>query len=201
MLEYTGGKLHIGPVSSAMSVDLIRKAKKKGLKVTAETTHHNIFLTDKALLEFESDFKLMPPLRDEKNRKALIKGLNDGTLDVISSDHKPQDSDEKKLEFSASSYGAIGLETAFPISLMATGNLELTIDKLVAGPRKVLGIEIPVIKKGAAVDLTIFNPDGEWEVNKETLHSKSLNSPYLGKTLKGKALGILRNKDLFVKKL
>ena len=200
MLEYTGGKLHLGPISSGMSVDLIRKAKKKGLSVTAETTHHNIFLTDKALLGFESNFKLMPPLRDEKNRKALLKGLKDGTIDVISSDHKPQDFDEKKLEFGRSSYGAIGLETSFSVSLMASGDLDLTIEKLVSGPRKALGMELPVIEKGAKAELTLFNPDAEWEVNEQSLHSKSLNSPYLGRTLKGITLGILRDGKMFVKK-
>lgn len=198
MLEYTGGKLHIGPVSSGMSVDLIRKAKKKGLKITAETTQHNIFLTDKELLDFDSNFKLMPPLRDEKNRKALLKGLKDGTIDVISSDHKPHDFDEKKLEFGRSSYGAIGLETAFSVGLMATGDLELIVDKLVSGTRKALGINVPIIKTGAKVDLTLFNPDAEWQVNEQTLHSKSLNSPYLGKTLKGRALGILKGRKVFI---
>lgn len=198
MLEYTGGKLHIGPISSALSVDLIRKAKRKGLNVTTDTTQHNIYLSDKTLLDFDSNFKLMPPLRDEKNKKALLKGLKDGTIDVISSDHKPQDYDEKKLEFGRSSFGAIGLETAFPISLMATGDLELTIDKLVSGPRKVLGIEVPSIKKGVPAEITIFDPKKSWEVNKDSLHSKTLNSPYLGKTLNGKAIGVIRDGKMFL---
>jgi dihydroorotase len=140
----------------------------------------------------------MPPLRDEKNKKALLRGLKDGTIDVISSDHKPQDYDEKVLEFGRSSFGAIGLETAFPISLMATGDLDLTIDKLVSGPRKVLGIDIPVIKKGVSAEITIFDPKKSWEVNKDSLHSKSFNTPYLGKTLNGKAIGVIRDGKVFL---
>jgi dihydroorotase len=198
MLEYTGGKLHIGPISSTLSVDLIRKAKRKGLNVTTDTTQHNLYLSDQTVIDFDSNFKLMPPLRDEKNKKALLKGLKDGTIDVVSSDHKPQDYDEKKLEFGRSSFGAIGLETAFSVSLMATNDLELTIDKFVSGPRKVLGLDVPSIKKGVSAEITIFDPQKSWEVNKESLHSKSLNSPYLGKTLQGKAIGVIRDERVFL---
>lgn len=198
MLEYTGGKLHIGPISCALSVDLIRKAKRKGLNVTSDTTHHNLYLTDQTVIDFDSNFKLMPPLRDEKNKKALLKGLKDGTIDVVSSDHKPQDYDEKKLEFGRSSFGAIGLETAFSVSLMATEDLDLTIDKFISGPRKVLGIDVPSIKKGASAEITIFDPQKSWKVNKASLHSKSLNSPYLGKTLQGKAIGVIRDEKVFL---
>jgi len=198
MLEYTGGKLHLGPISTALSVDLIRKAKRKGLKVSSEVTAHNIYFTDKELGEFDSNFKLMPPLRDEKNRKALLKGLKDGTIDALVSDHKPQDIDEKRLEFGSSSFGAIGLETLFPVGLAAIDDLELCIASITSGPRRVMDMDIPVIEEGAIADLTLFDPDKKWEVNSDTLHSRSLNSPYLGETMRGKALGIIRDGKVFL---
>lgn len=198
MLKYTGGKLHIGPVSTKKSLDLIAKAKREGLNITAEVAHHHLYLTDQELVDFDSRFKVMPPLRDEKNRKALIKGLEKGTIDVISSDHWPHDYDEKVLEFGHSAFGVSGLETSFSIGLMATSNLDLTLEKLISGPRRVLGFDSPVIAEGEIAELTLFDPELEWVVEESNLVSKSKITPYLGKTLKGKALGIINNNQVFI---
>lgn len=198
MLEYTGGKLHLGPISSKLSVALIKKAKSKGLTVTAEVAHHSLLLSDESAAGFDSNFKFMPPLRDSKSRKALINALKDGTIDVISSDHSPEDDDEKRIEFLRSAYGAIGLESCFPISLEATGDLDLTIEKLTIGPRKVLGMEHPSIEKDQKANITVFDPDINWTFSKKSIHSKSLNSPYLGKEMKGKAIAVINGSRTFI---
>lgn len=198
MLEYTGGKLHIGPISTKLSVDLIKKAKKKGLNVSAEVAHHSIFLTDKSAEGFDSNFKFMPPLRDEKNRKALLNALKDGSIDVISSDHSPEDDDEKRIEFLRAAFGAIGLESSFPISLEAIADLELVIEKLTVGPRNVLGMDHPCIKKDEKANITVFDPELEWVYDKKAIHSKSYNTPYLGKEMKGKAIAVINGSKSFI---
>ncbi len=198
MLEYAGGRLHIGPISSALSLKLIKKAKKDGLKITAEVNHHSLLLTDEATLDFDSNFKLMPPLRDEKNRKALLAAIKDGTIDVISSDHQPEDDDEKRIEFMQSAFGAIGLESCFAVSLEALGELDLLIEKLTSGPRRVLGIEQAELSEGKKANITVFDPTLKWTFDKKTIHSKSFNSPYLGKEFKGKSLAIINGRRVFI---
>jgi dihydroorotase len=198
MLEYAGGRLHIGPISSAMSLKLIKKAKKDGLKITAEVNHHSLLLTDEATLDFDSNFKLMPPLRDEKNRKALIAAIKEGTIDVISSDHQPEDDDEKRIEFMQSAFGAIGLESCFAVSLEALGDIDLLIEKLTKGPRSILGLEQPELTEGKKANITVFDPTLKWTYDKESIHSKSFNSPYLGRELKGKSLAIINGRRVFI---
>jgi dihydroorotase len=197
MLEYAGGKLHLGPISSSLSLKLIKSAKKAGLSVTADVNQHSLLLTDEMTQDFDSNFKLMPPLRDEKNRRALIAALKDGTIDAISSDHQPEDDDEKRIEFSHSAYGAIGLESCFPISLEAIDDLDVVIEKLSSGPRKVLGLDPIEIKEGEKANITVFDPAHKWTYDKESVHSKSFNSPYIGRELKGKALAVINGKHFF----
>lgn len=197
MLEYAGGKLHLGPISSALSLKLIKRAKKAGLSITVDVNQHSLLLTDESTQDFDSNFKLMPPLRDEKNRKALIAALKDGSIDAISSDHQPEDDDEKRIEFSHSAYGAIGLESCFPISLEAIDDLDVVIEKLTNGPRKILGLDPIELKVGEKANLTVFDPLHKWTYDKESVHSKSFNSPYIGKELKGKALAVINGKHFF----
>ena len=198
MLKYAGGRLHLGPLSSTLSLKLIKKAKSEGLSITAEVSHHSLFLEDDSTSEFDSNFKLMPPLRDAKNRKTLLNALKDGTIDAISSDHQPEDDDEKKIEFLRSAYGAIGLESTFAISLKAVGDLDLVIEKLTTGPRSVLGLENPSIDVGSKANLTVFDPKAKWLFSKDTVHSKSFNSPYLGRELIGRSLAVINGKRHFI---
>ena len=198
MLKYAGGRMHIGPISSVLSVKLIKKAKKDGLLVTTEVNQHSLLLTDRLLSDFDSKYKLMPPLRGEKNRQALISALKDGTIDIISSDHQPEDEDEKRIEFTLSAFGAIGLESAFSIAMEATGDIDLVVKKLSHGPRKVLGLEQAVIEKGQGANLTVFDPKLKWVFDRDSIHSKSLNSPYLGKQMTGKSLAVINGSKLFI---
>jgi dihydroorotase len=198
MLKYAGGRMHIGPISSSLSVKLIKKAKKDGLAISAEVNQHSLMLTDALLADFDSRYKLMPPLRDEKNRQALINALKEGTIDVISSDHQPEDEDEKKIEFTHSAFGAIGLESTFSIALEATNDLDLVIKKLSGGPRKVLGLPRVLIEKGQQANITVFDPKHKWVFDRASVHSKSLNSPYVGKQMKGKALAVINGSKSFI---
>ena len=197
MLRYAGGRLHLGPISSSLSLKLIKKAKSEGLSITAEVSHHSLLLEDDSVADFDANFKLMPPLRDAKNRKALINALKDGSIDAISSDHQPEDDDEKRIEFLRSAYGAIGLESTFAVSLEAIGDLDLLIEKLTVGPRKVLGLDNPSIEEGSKANITVFDPKMKWVFSKDTVHSKSLNSPYLNRELQGKSIAVINRGKYF----
>nr|WP_294935554.1 dihydroorotase [uncultured Flavobacterium sp.] len=197
LLEYTGGKLHIPTISSAKSVDLIKSAKAKGLNVTCSVAVHNLVLTDEVLTGFDTRFKVTPPLRDENHRKALIEGVLDGTIDMITSDHNPLDIEHKKMEFDLAKNGTIGLESAFG-ALQTVLPLEVIIEKLTSG-KTVFRIEKQGIKEGNKASLSLFTTDGNWEFSKENILSKSKNSAFLGQKMKGQAYGIYNNKQLILK--
>ncbi|MBN4062432.1 amidohydrolase family protein, partial [Bacteroidales bacterium AH-315-I05] len=199
LAEYTNAPIHFSTVSTAKSVELIRQAKKKGLNVTAEVTAHHLLLDDSALLEFDSNCKVMPPLRTKNDIKALIKGLKDGTIDAICSDHCPEDEESKKREFEHATFGIIGLETAFAVAMTALSkmlSLEEIIQKMAIRPREILRIKTPVIKEGETANLTLFNPTVVWTPTEKDIRSKSRNTPFIGTKLTGKALGIY-NKGKF----
>lgn len=196
LLEYTGGKLHIPTISTEKSVALIREAKQKGLNVTCSVAVHNLLLTDEVLTDFDSRYKVAPPLRPENQRKALIYGVLDGTIDVITSDHNPLDVEIKKLEFDLAKDGTIGLESAFG-ALNTLLPLELVVEKLTAA-KAVFGLENNAIAEGKPASFTLFNPDGTWEFGKADILSKSKNSAFLGQKLKGKAYGIYNNGKLIL---
>ncbi|RAJ07049.1 dihydroorotase [Arenibacter echinorum] len=194
ILEYTGGKLHIPTISTANSVKLIGEAKKKGLDVSCSVAVHNLCFTDDTLTEFDSLFKLMPPLRTQSDRKALIKGLSDGTIDFVTSDHRPMDIEHKRVEFDNASDGTIGLESAFGM-LNQIFDLDTTISLLTKG-RERYGIETPVLKVGENAALTLFDPDQEYTFEEEDILSNSKNSCFLGSKLKGKVYGIVSNNQI-----
>lgn len=196
LLEYTGGKMHIPTISSAKSVELIKSAKAKGLKVTCSVAVHNLVLTDEVLTGFDTRYKVTPPLRDENHRKALIEGVLNGTIDMITSDHNPLDVEHKKMEFDNAKNGTIGLESAFG-ALQTVLPLEVIVEKLTNG-KTVFGIEKQTIKEGNAASLTLFTTEGNWEFSKENILSKSKNSAFLGQTMKGKAYGIYNNAQLIL---
>ena len=188
LLEYTGGKMHIPTISTAKSVELIRNAKAKGLKISCSVAVHNLVLTDEKLDGFDTRFKVSPPLRTEADRKALITGVLDNTIDMITSDHNPIDIEHKKMEFDGAKNGTIGLETAFG-ALTKVLPLEKVIEKLTSGKNR-FGIENSSIKEGAIANITLFNPNDSWTFNKENILSKSKNSAFIGQEMKGKVYGI-----------
>lgn len=201
LAEFHGGRIHFTTVSSAGSVDLIRKAKAKGLKVTAEVNSLNLIFDDQALESFDSNFKLKPPFRTAIDMDALRKGLADGTLDVICSDHTPQDHESKVKEFDHAAFGAINLETSFAAANTALADflsIEEIIKKIAIAPRQILNLPVPSIAEQEVANVTLFNPDLEWTVSNSELKSRSRNCPLLGKKLRGKALGIYNKSRLYL---
>lgn len=195
VLEYTGGKLHIPTISTAKSVQLIKDAKKKGLDVTCSVSGHHLYLTDAEIKSFDTNYKVSPPLRSEKDVKSMIKGINDGTIDMIVSDHNPIDIENKNVEFERGINGTIGMESLFGSSGMKL-DLEKTITCLTENPCRRFNLPVSVIEKDRKADLTLFNPELEYIFEKEHILSKSKNAAFLGKALKGKAYGIYGNKKL-----
>lgn len=197
--EYTDSNLHLLNISTAESVRLVRLAKKKGLKVTASVAALNLAYTDEALSDFNSLFKVSPPLRSEKDRKALIDGVKDGTIDCITSNHTPLEAESKNLEFLYAKPGAIGLQTTFSTVCQAfKGRLtpELLAQKLAYGPRQVLGLEVPTLEEGAKANFTIFNLTNEWVYQQQMIQSKSRNTPFEGQVLKGTIQAVVSGKKL-----
>ena len=196
LLEYTGGRLHIPTVSTPKSVQLVKEAKSKGLRVTCSVAAHHLVLTDDKLEGFDTRYKVSPPLRSEADRKALVKAVKDGTIDCITSDHNPIDIEHKKMEFDLAKNGTIGLESIFG-ALMTVLPLETVIEKLTAG-RNIFGIAPTSITTGASTNLTLFNPDETWVFGKEHVASKSKNSAFLGSKMAGRAYGIYNNNKLIL---
>ena len=189
LLEYTGGKLHIPTISTKKSVELIKEAKENGLQVTCSVAVHHLVLTDEKLEGFDTRYKMSPPLRTETDRTALLEGINNGTIDMITSDHNPIDIEHKKMEFDGAKNGTIGMESAFG-SLMTVLPLETVIDKLTAG-RTTFGIEIATINEGSKANITLFNPEPISMFTKASVLSKSKNSAFLETKMKGKVYGII----------
>ena len=189
LLEYTDGKLHIPTISTAKSVELIRAAKQNKQDVSCSVAIHNLVFSDEQLLNFETNFKVSPPLRTQKDISALIDGLKDGTIDMVTCDHNPLDIEHKKIEFDFATSGTIGLESAFGAlnSILPT---KTTIKLLTKGKDR-FGLDSAPITIGNTADLTLFNPDLSYSFSKSDIVSKSKNSIFDGHTLKGKAYGII----------
>ena len=188
----TGARLHIAHVSTAGSVELIRRAKAAGLKVTAETAPHYFTLTDDAVLGFDTHAKVNPPLRTTADVAAIKKGLKDGTLDAIASDHAPHSSLEKEVEFAEAAFGLIGLETSLGLSLKLVHDKVLTLSQLITKmsthPARILGVKGGTLAPGAAADITLIDLNRKWQVDAGKFASKSRNCPFDCWTLKGKAV-------------
>ena len=189
LLEYTGGKLHIPTISTKKSVSLIKEAKKKGLDVSCSVAIHNLIFTHELLQDFDTNAKVLPPLRTKEDIKALIKGLKDGTIDMITSDHTPIDTEHKKVEFDNALYGSIGLESAFG-ALSTIFSTEEVIEMLSKGKQR-FGLEDIEIKEGNPADLSLFIPNEKYEFTEAHIFSTSTNSIFKGHQIKGKALGII----------
>ena len=188
---YTGAHFHLQHISSKLSVELIRRAKESGRRITAEATPHHLALTEAALAGYDTNFKMNPPLRTEADRRAIIAGLRDGTLDCISTDHAPHTDYEKDREFDFAPNGIIGLETSLPISLevLVRRNrfkLPHVVDLMTRRPAAVLGLPAGTLARGAAADICLFDPNEAWRYDARAGFSKSGNSPWHGQTLTGR---------------
>ncbi|HYC86177.1 MAG TPA: dihydroorotase [Chryseosolibacter sp.] len=194
LLQYAGGRLHLSRISTAKSADLIKAAKKK-FKVTCDITSYQALLDDSLLGDFDTNLKVNPPLRERTDNDALIRALKDGTIDVICSGHLPHDDESKNVEFDHADFGIINLQT-FASNLVALSknvDWEVLIDKVTTGPRQVLQMEVPRIEEDQKANLTLFDPDHVWTFNEKTNVSRSRNSPWFGKELKGKAVAVFNN--------
>lgn len=198
ILEYTGGKLHIPTISTKKSVELIRDAKKKGLNVTCSVAIFNFVLTDDVLEDFDTNYKLLPPLRTKEDNKALLKGLKDGTIDGVTSDHNPIDVEHKKTEFDHAFFGSISLEGCFGALNMLLGVEESV--KAFTGLKSAFKIASEKIEEGNSAELTLFNPDGNWKFSEKDIISTSKNAALLGTKLKGKVYGIFAKNQLVLNK-
>jgi len=196
LLEYTNSRFHLSYLSTAKSTKKVKEAKAKGLKITADVALHNLFLTEDAINNFDTRYKVMPSLRTKDDNTALINALIDGTIDVISTDHTPQNEENKKIEFDNAANGIIGLETAFGLLgkyILPKIKLDIIIEKIAINPRKTLNLPKLKIQEGETANITLFNPDLEWEFKVTDIKSKSVNTPFTGEVLKGKALAVYNN--------
>ena len=200
ILEYTGGKIHFSCISTSGSVNLIKEAKKKGLQVTCDVNVHHLIFDDTMLTDFDTNYKSNPPFRNKKDQKALINGIKDGIIDAIVSGHQPQDAENKNLEFDQAAFGLIGLQTFIPAFFMIQEQLEMVdVIKLIShNPRKILGLEPVSIVENATANMTLIDPKEEWIFDDKTNKSKSRNSPFFEKSLKGKVKAVFNGKKQYM---
>ena len=190
LAELTGARVHIAHISTAAAVEMVRRAKKQGLAVTCEVTPHHLALTDAAVVGFDTNTKMNPPLRSEEDRAALIEAVRDGTIDAIATDHAPHHADEKMLEYDRAPSGVVGLETALGVALTAlhhSGEIPLSriIEMLTIGPARAFSLPGGTLATGSPGDVTIFDPGREWTVDPGAFKSKSRNTPFAGWRLRG----------------
>ncbi len=192
LVEMTGARYHVAQVSSGLSVDVIRRAKAKGLPVTCGVSIHHLVLNENDIGAYRTFFKLAPPLRGEDDRRALVEAVADGTIDVIVSSHDPQSDDTKRLPFAEAAFGAVGLDTMLSAALSLFHNGYITLPRLIEAlsqrPAAILGLETGRLAPGAPADFVVIDPHLSWKVDDATLHSRSKNSPYEHRTLEGRAV-------------
>jgi dihydroorotase len=196
LAEVTGGRLHAMHVSTAGGVALIREAKRRGARVTAESTPHHFTLTDESLRGFDANHKMSPPLRTAADVEAIVAGLVDGTIDCIATDHAPHAREKKMLEFDRAPFGILGLETAVGLAvtrLVATGRMgwPRLVEAMSTLPARILGINRGTLRPGAVADITLIDPDVTWQVDSTRLQSRSVNTPFDGWTLRGRAVATI----------
>jgi dihydroorotase len=202
LLRYVpDARYHVAHISTAGAIAVVRKAKQEKLNVTCEVTPHHFTLTEEAVMSFDTNTKMNPPLRTKEDVEAVKAALHDGTIDVIATDHAPHTIDEKDVEYSLAPFGIVGLETAIGLSITELVNrnvltLYQLVEKLSTNPRRILSLPPINIAEGSVANLTFIDPDVEWTVDAQALHSKSRNTPFHGLVLKGKAVGILNHGKL-----
>ncbi len=200
LVRYTESKIHFTGISTKSAIDLIRKAKKEGLQVTCSVSPYHLLFTDDKLASYNTQYKVNPPLRTEVDRKALIKAVEDGTIDCIASHHMPQDWDAKNKEFEYAQDGMIGLQTLWPMLLQVSSSIPIEhwIGMLTNKSREIFGITPRNINVGEKACLTIFNIDQPWEISEKTLKGKSKNTPLLNQTVKGKVVAIVNHQEMYI---
>ena len=191
ILDYTGGKIHIPCISTMKSVKLIKEAKRKKLNVTCSVSINNLFFNDEKLKDFDTRFKVLPPIRSDNHRKALINGLKDGTIDFVTSDHSPIEIDKKKTDFENSLFGSTGLESLFG-ALNSIFDINTSID-ILTRRKNIFGINENIISVGEDAIISLFNPKVKYIFKMDNIYSKSKNSCFIGTEIKGKAYGVIRN--------
>lgn len=192
LAEYHNARIHFNGISSARALQRVREAKSRGIRVSCSVYAHHLYFDESSLADFDSTFKVWPPLRTAKDKEALLEGLRDGTIDVICSDHRPETIEHKQVEFDYAAFGTIGLETLFPASYKATEQIvELSrlINLLCHSPRQLLGIKPVSIQEETAADFFLYNPEEEFTFTREMIKGKSANSAFIGSTLKGRIYG------------
>ena len=189
LVALTGGRYHAAHISTAAAIEAIRKAKAQGLQVSCDTAPHYFALNENAVGEYRTFAKVSPPLRGEEDRRAVVDGLADGTIDAIASDHAPHDQDSKRLPFEQAAFGAVGLETLLPLTLELVHNRRLTLldalRRLSTRPADLLGLPAGTLKRGAPADIILFDPEKPWLIEEKKLRSKSKNSPYDTRPVQG----------------
>ncbi|MEQ8229724.1 MAG: dihydroorotase [Rhodospirillales bacterium] len=192
LVEMTGGRLHFANISTSESINVIRRAKDRGLNITCDTAPPYFALNEHAIGDYRTFAKLAPPLRDENDRQAIVQAIADGVIDCIASDHTPQDEESKRLPFALAASGGIGLETLLPMTMELYHNGHLTLlralELITNAPATLMGMEAGRLKAGAPADLVLFDPDRSWKVNADALNSKSKNSPFDGRPVQGLVL-------------
>jgi len=198
LASFTGGQYHVAHISTAEAIAHVRAAKQKKLPVTCEVTPHHFTLLDESVRGYDTNTKMNPPLRTADDLAAVLEGLRDGTIDVIATDHAPHSFDEKQVEFHSAPFGIVGLETAIGLALTELFHkhilsLSQIIEKFAVNPRRILNLPVVEIKEGANADLTVFDPTADWVVDPTHFKSKSKNTPFAGRHLKGKPVGVINN--------
>jgi dihydroorotase len=196
LAELTGARVHIAHISTAGSVELVRRAKGRGIAVTCEVTPHHLALTDAAVVGFDTNTKMSPPLRSEQDRDVLIEGVRDGTIDAIATDHAPHHSDEKMLEYDRAPSGVVGLETALGVVLTVLHHsagmpLSRIVEMLTIAPARAFSLPGGTLSAGSVADVTVFDPESKWTVGIQSFRSKSRNTPFAGWKLTGKVVATL----------
>ena len=198
LAEYNDAPIHFTTISTAESVDLIKKAKSKGIKVTCDVAAHQLVFTDENIVSFDSNYKVSPPLRTNKDVKALLKGVKDGVIDAIVSQHTPQEIEFKNVEFHIAKNGITGFQTALPLAVKSGIAAEDIVEKMAIGPRRILGLDIPKFEKGELANLVVFDMEATWTYDVKSNKSKGINNPLMGQELKGKVSLVINNNKLII---
>ncbi len=200
ILRYSGSRLHIHNISCKESLNLIRQAKEEGLNITTSVASLNLAYTSSKVQDFDVNFKVLPPLRTEEDRQALVEGVIDSTIDAITSNHRPVDLERKSLEFAYAEFGISNLQTSFQAALLGLGQrgIEGTVRGMSTGPRSILGLPASTIEKNNEAEITIFHPEMEHTIRHGQFASKSKNNPFLNQNLTGTVLGVVKGKHVSV---